>query len=149
MPVSSDIQNACDGVLSIDDSAGSLVDVTGVANSIDMSRLIDIAEFNVFGSTYRQRLWCKKDATLSLEIYFSTTVDEGADILEEWYENPGARTVRWDMPDSTAGSWRYEGEFLISTLDFSASADEAGPVVFSAELVITGDLGVVRSTIAS
>ena len=87
--------------------------------------------------------------TVSVAVVYSTTANEGRDLLEDWiFDTPtSSKTVRIDVPDSSIGSIRYQGEFIIESYDVPLSASEAGVIVCTASL--SNDGAVTRTTIAS
>jgi hypothetical protein len=141
--------NACDVVIKIDNSAGTLTDISGSSNqcSLDISR--NVAEAYTFNGDWAIKKSCKGAVTVAVQVLYTTTADEGRDLLEDWvFDSPTTtKTVQIDVPDSSVGSTRYAGEFVIESYSVPLSASEAGVIVCSANLSNSG--AVTRTTIAS
>lgn len=142
-------QNACDVVISLDDDGGSLVDVSGNANQLDWTFTVGVGEWWNFGFPWPKRLTCSLDGSASLIVTYSTAADEGYRIIADWFENSqgAARTFRWDTPDTSAGSHRIQGEWVLQDFAASLVAGEGGPITVTATLLTDGPQ--VFSTIAS
>ncbi|MCK6580363.1 MAG: hypothetical protein L6Q98_19895 [Anaerolineae bacterium] len=143
MPATSTVVNGCDVAVYIDGASGTLVDVSGSANRVNLDFSQEVESFRVFGDKWRRRLACAKDATLTLDVVYSTATDEGLDLLRDWYfgANSGvARTVRILVPENATGSDDYQGEFILSSLSIPINASQAGPITVSAELVPNGEV---------
>ena len=136
--------NACSAVVSVDSGAGVLTNVSGSSASASMTLNTELGEYKVFGDQWKYRLACAQDSEVSIDVIYTTTADEGFDILRDWwFDATGyatARTVRIDMPDSTAGSDRYTAEMLLESLSWDMPAGEAGPVMVSAALKPNGNM---------
>lgn len=149
MPQSTTAQNACDVVVSIDNETDTLTDVSGSSNQVDWTFTVGVGEHFNFGFKWPIRLVCSLDGTVSIIVNYTTTLDEGWDIVREWFFNAGgaARTVRWDTPDATAGSHRVTGEFVLQDMSSSLVAGEGQSIMVTMNLLPTGP--VQFATIAS
>lgn len=136
--------NACSAVVSIDNAAGVLTNVSGSGVQASMTLKTELGDYKVFGDQWRYRLACAQDSEISLDVLYTTTADEGFDILRDWwFDNTKykvARTVRIDMPDSSTGSDRYTAEMLLEQLNWDMPAGEPGPVVVTAALKPNGKM---------
>ena len=141
--------SAKDAQIYLDDAGGDLVELSGSLNKVELDRENKIGEFETFQSDFPVRSVGKKDASLSMDFVASTATDEGKDILDEWYHggDDSPRTVRVDVPDSSVGSTRYEGEFLLETLNMPLDASDANPVMIKAAFKPSGQ--VTKTTITS
>lgn len=141
MPASTTAVNACDVVIWMEDNGGNLVDVSGNSNNFSLDFNRDIGEFKPFGSKWRTRLDCGKDASLSLDLVFTTTLAEGLQMLQDWFFNgSGAREFNIDVPDSNPGSDRYEGDFVLESFNIPGDSSSADPIVCSASLKPDGQV---------
>lgn len=152
MPETSTAINACDVSIHLEDGTGTgtLHDISGSSNSASLSFSQEIADYRVFGTRWKKRMVCAKDATLSLNVVYTTAQNEGLDLLRDWFFGANsnvARTVRIMVPNDEIGGDDYQGEFLISSMDIPLEADEAGPIMVSAELMPMGE--VLYGTIAT
>lgn len=141
--------NACDVAIWLDNGTLTPTDIGGSSNNVDLDFDHDIGEFRTFASRWPGRLECGKDANFTLNIVYSTTADEAFDILKTWYfaSSPGNRTLSVYIPDKDVGSDHFQGEFKIASLSWTAGADEAGPIMVTANLLPDGE--VTHSTLAT
>lgn len=142
MAESTTVVNACDVVLKLDDDSETLVDISGSSNQISMNFDHDIEAYKVFGTTWRRRLECGKDANFSLRVLYSEAASEAAAIIKDWYftNPPGDRSFEVYVPDESAGSDRYYGEVKIASMAFELVSDAAGPIIITASLVPNGEV---------
>ncbi len=149
MPQTTTAVNACDVVLQIDNSSGTLTDISGSSNQCTMDFSRNVAEVFTFSGDWSIKRSCKSGVTISVQVVYSTTADEGRDLLEDWiFDSPTtSRTVRVDVPDSSVGGVRYEGEFTIESYNLPLSAEDAGVIVCSASL--SNDGAFTRDAISS
>lgn len=133
--------NACDARIKIDDDEGAPVDVSGSTNSASLSLESDIGEYKSFSSAgWKGRLACGRDASLDVTVIGSTDTDEALALVRQWYasDHTTPRTITIDAPDSSVGSERWAGEFLIETVDFDLEADDPDAVEFDASFLPNG-----------
>lgn len=134
--------SGCNVVVSLDNAAGTLTDISGSSNQVEMSFTNVAGTYRNAASSNPTRYLIEQDLTISLTILYSTATDEALDILRKWVAagitGSDARSLRVDIPDSTAGSDRYEVEVLATQFDIPASAADAGPILASVALESTG-----------
>lgn len=132
--------NACDASIWLDNSAGTLKDISGSSNSITMNFTREVGELRTFQVKWPVRLGCGKDATFTLRAVYSTATDEAMDILKNWYfaGDPGSRSLHVYIPDKNVGSDHYYGEVTIASFNFNADPTEPGPIAVEAELLPDG-----------
>jgi len=151
MPQTTTAINACVAKVSLDNSAGTLTDISGSSAKVSMNLTIEEGMVRTLDGVWPIRKTCKKDAAITLEVVYTTTADEGFDILRDWFFNAVtynvARSIRLDLPDSTAGSDRYQGEVLLTSLTWDTDAAAAQPIVATANLLPANNL--THSVIAS
>lgn len=142
--------NSCDAQINLDNSAGTLTNISGSSSKVSPSFETMEGVARTLDGSWPIRLLCKRDATFSLSIVYSTTADEGMDLLLDWWfgaaYNAG-RSMRLDLPDATAGSDRFQGEVKLINFSWDVDAEEAGPILVEAEVKIHGEL--TRTAIAS
>ena len=142
-------ENACDIALSVDNASGTLVNISGSSNTASFTITTNTAEVFTFDGDWGIKKACKSTVTLSITVVYSVTETEGLNILMDWkFNSPTtSRTARIDIPDATVGSDRYEGEFVLESMDVPLDASDAGVILVSASLSNDGTF--VRSTISS
>ncbi len=120
--------SAIDCVIKADNAAGTLTDISGSANKFEIKFPHGVGEYRTFGSQWKGRLVIGKDCEIALTFVCSTTADETYDLLKDWYHggNDSPRSCQFDVPDSSVGSDRFTGEFVLADLNmpFDAGADE-------------------------
>ena len=115
----------------LDDSSGSLRDISTYVTSVDMSITADTAETTTFGSTSKSFVAGVKDGTFSIEGIWDPTVDgylEGrVGVVHSFVYGPEG---------NTAGDKKYSGECICTSYNPPSSIDDA--VKWSAEFQVTG-----------
>jgi hypothetical protein len=149
MPQSTTVVSACNAVIRIDGAAGTLVDVSGSTNQVDVTFTLNIGEAHTFDGDYPIRKVCGKDASATITALYSVTADEAVEIFGTWYHtNDGAaRTVEINVPDSANTSDRYSGEWILSEYNFTLSSSDAGPIMVNATLMPDG--AIAKTTITT
>lgn len=132
--------NACDAVISIDNGSGLLTGISGSSNQASIDVSVETAKTKTFEGQWEIAKACKTAATVALQVLYTTTADEGLDILRDWvFTAPtGIRTVQIDVPDGSVGSDRYSGEMVIESFNIPLSADDAGVILCSGSLSNSG-----------
>lgn len=120
-------------VFKIDDSGGTLRDISNTLNSVSFPREAEVLETTSFGSSDRSYVVGFKNQTISIEGSFDATVDGylagvlgAADSLSFEYGPEG----------STATYTKYTGECFLTSYETSAGVGDI--VSYSAEFQITG-----------
>lgn len=133
--------NACDASVWLDSSAGTLTDISGSSNTVNMEFIQLIGELSTYQQKWPVRLSCRKDATFTLNAVYSTASDEAVDILNDWFfsASPGLKTFTVYLPDKNVGSDKYSGEVVLESLTIPATADEASPIPVTAVLRPSGE----------
>lgn len=142
--------NACDVVIELDNADGTLTDISGSSNQCGMSMSSNVGETNTFDGQWAIRRVCKTSVNVSLQAVYSTADVEALNTLADWWfagSYGDARTCTISVPDDTAGSDEYTGEFVLTSLNIPLSADDAAPILVTAELQNQGAFS--RATIAS
>jgi hypothetical protein len=133
---------ACDASIWLDNAAGTLKDISGSSNSVDLAYSKVIGELRTFQTRWPRRQECGKDCVWTLIVVYSTTSDEAFDILKTWYfqSAPNLRTCTVYLPDKNIGSDMYSGEFRLQDLKIPVSSGNADPVTVTATLVPSGEV---------
>lgn len=141
--------NACNVVLQVDNASGTLTDVSGSTNQAGMSFSINTSETNTFEGQWAIKKACKTAVSISVSATYSVTETEALNIFADWFFNShtASRSVQIDIPDSTVGSDRYAGEFVLESFDVPLDAGDAGVILSSVSLANDGAF--TRATISS
>jgi len=134
--------SACNAIVVLDNAGGTPTDISGSTNRIKSSIGQDLGRYHVHGSDWPKRLDGERDGSFTLTVLYTTAANEGFEVLRDWIfaANPGARSIRIDTPNSSAGSDRYTAEVRIEDLRWTLAADKGGPVMVTARLMPDGEI---------
>jgi predicted secreted protein len=120
-------------VFKVDNSGGTLTDISNVLNNVSMPREIETVETTSFGSSYRTYVVGFQNATISVEGTWDATVDAHlAGILGQ----DATVSFEYGPEGSSAGYIKYTGEAYVTSYETSGAVGEV--VTFSAELQVSG-----------
>ena len=117
----------------IDDSGGTLRDISDVLTDVSISRTADVAEVSAFSNSSKAFVAGLKDATLTISGSFDATVDGylsgilGAEGSFEFYPI-----------GTTGGNPKASGEAIMTSYD--RTPDIGGAVTFTASFQVSGDV---------
>lgn len=121
------------GVFKLDNSAGTLTDISAYCDNVDYPESVDEGETTVFGASAKSYLPGLRDATISLSGKFDATLDalmsgvlgvQGGSLASVSYE--------YGPIGSTTPNPKYTGECFIS--DYKINTPVGGVVTWSATL---------------
>lgn len=140
------------GVIKIDKTAGTLVDITGQVKTARGSVEGSNQEFYTLGDFYAHVSDSKKKWSVDITFYASTGANEteALDLFSTWYignDRPGNRTLQIDTPDSTTGSFRYSGEVKCTSMSPLFDIDASGGRPQEITVRLMGDGALTKSTI--
>lgn len=137
------------GRLYIDNAGGTLTDISANGTTFTLNITNTTGSYNVLNSPWTKTTDGPRAWSVDCELIAETGTN-GYSLIRDWVmaTSPGARTVRIDQPDSSAGSQRYEGEARISNANglLNANASAGDPVRVS--FTLTGDGVLTASTIS-
>lgn len=132
-------------VFKIDNSSGSLIDLSAYCEEVSLSRDIETAEVTTFGDDAKEYITGLSDATVSLSGKFdagsASAVDSvlsgilGQDATVSWAYRVNSASVSATNPE-------YQGEGILTSYEVSGTVGDA--VTFSAELQCSG--AITRAT---
>ena len=117
----------------IDDSGGTLRDISNVLTDVAVSRTADVAEVSAFSNSSKAYVAGLKDATITISGSFDATVDGylsgilGAEGSFEFYPI-----------GTTGGNPKASGEAICTSYD--RTPDVGGAVTFTAAFQVSGDV---------
>ena len=117
----------------IDDSGGTLRDISDVLTDVSISRTADVAEVSAFTNSSKAYVAGLKDATLTISGSFDATVDgylSGILGVEGSFEFYPIGT--------TGGNPKASGEAIMTSYD--RTPDIGGAVTFTAAFQVSGDV---------
>ena len=117
----------------IDDSGGTLRDISNVLTDVSVSKTADVAEVSAFSNSSKAYVAGLKDATITISGSFDATVDGylkgilGAEGSFEFYPI-----------GTTGGNPKALGECIMTSYD--RTPDVGGAVSFTASFQVSGDV---------
>ena len=117
----------------IDDSGGTLRDISDVLTDVSISRTADVAEVSAFTNSSKAYVAGLKDATMTISGSFDATVDGylsgilGSEGSFEFYPI-----------GTTGGNPKASGEAIMTSYD--RTPDIGGAVTFTAAFQVSGDV---------
>lgn len=120
-------------VFKIDDSGGTLRNISDVLNSVSFPREVETLETTSFGSTNRSYVVGFQDATISIEGSFDATVDG---YLAGVVGTETSLSFEYGPEGSTNGFVKLTGECFLTSYEVSGGVGDI--VSFSAEFQVTG-----------
>jgi|TARA_B000000557_G_scaffold15795_1_gene12233 predicted secreted protein len=128
-----------DSVFKLDNSGGSLTDISTYVNNVDFPETADVSETTTLGADNKTYIAGLKDATISLSGLWDATADAifGAVVGQ-------SATLSYEYsPEGTAsGKVKYTGEAILTSYAISSPVGDA--VGYSADLQVSG--AVTRGT---
>lgn len=144
MAQSTTSQNACNVQIQLADENSLLQDISGSSNEASMEFDNTLGKIKVFGTEFPIRLQCGKDASISLKSLWSTALNEARDILDEIeFGSGGRRLMRITIPNGSVGSIMYHGYVQLEKYSIPIKADDANPILISADFKPTGNWNMV------
>lgn len=149
MPETTTAINACNIGVHMADENGILHDISGSANRAELQFSKQLGEYQVFGGSWVKRLSCKRDATMNLNIIYTTADDEGWAYVKDWWDNfpDDPRRFRIFAPEEAIGADDFDALWLISTMNVPFDGTQATPVVVALTLMQTD--GIAIGTVAT
>lgn len=120
-------------VFKVDNSGGTLTDISNVLNNVSFPREIETVETTSFGSSYRTYVVGFQNATISIEGTWDATVDAHlAGILGQ----DATVSFEYGPEGSTSTYVKFTGESYMTSYETSGAVGEV--VTFSAEFQVSG-----------
>ena len=128
-----------DSVIKIDNSSGSLTDISAYVNNIDFPISADVAETTVMGVDNKTYIVGLKDASLSISGLWDATIDGILGVVVGQ-----SATLSFEIsPEGTAsGKIKYTGEMICT--EYGQNPPVGDVVSYSASFQVTG--AVTRGT---
>lgn len=141
-------------VVKIDKAAGTLVDISAQVQTCKLGVDANGQNYYTLGENYALAADGKKKWTVNMTCIVTDggSETEAFDIFNTWFlstNQPGARTIQLDTPDSSVGSFRFSGEVKCTAVSDIVNVDAAGGNVQVFTVTLMGDGTLTKSTIAS
>lgn len=128
-----------DSVFKLDNSGGSLTDISAYVNNVDFPQTADVAETSVLGATNKTYIVGLKDATLSVTGLWDSTADA---IFGAVVGQSSTLSFEYSPEGTGSGNVKYTGEAICT--GYTKTSAVADVVGYSAEFQVTG--AVTRGT---
>lgn len=129
-------------VFKIDNSSGTLTDISAYCDNIDFPQSVETAETTTFGTASKTYIVGLKDSTISVSGKWDGAVSAVDVTLAGTLGQAASLTFEYGPSGSTAGNVKYTGECYLT--GYSVSAPVGDVVTFSADFQVTGN--VTRTT---
>ena len=126
-------------VLKLDNSSGSLTDISALVNNVDFPETADVAETSVLGASNKTYIVGLKDATISLSGLFDATADA---IFGAVVGQTATLSFEYSPEGTASGKIKYTGECILT--NYAMSSPVGDVVAYSADLQVSG--AVTRGT---
>lgn len=123
----------------IDDSGGTLRDISNTLTDVSFPQSVDTAETSSFGDSAKTYIVGLSDSTVSISGNFDATVDG---YLAGGIGAAATLSFEYGPEGSTAGYVKYTGECILTSYEKSGAIGDV--VTYSAEYQVTG--AVTRGT---
>lgn len=121
----------------LDNSGGSLTDISAYINDVSLPQSIETAETTAFGASSKTYIVGLKDATISVSGMFDSTLDAH---IQAVLGQSATLSFEFATNGDTASATNpvYSGECIVTSYDISPAVGDVVPV--SIELQVTGDV---------
>jgi hypothetical protein len=117
----------------IDDSGGTLRDISNVLTDVSVSKTADVAEVSAFSNSSKAYVAGLKDATITISGSFDATVDGYLKAIVG-----SAGSFEFYPIGNSSGLPKASGEAICTSYD--RTPDVSGAVSFSASFQVSGDV---------
>ena len=124
-----------DSVFKLDNSGGSLTDISAYINSVDFPETADVAETSVLGASSKSYIVGLKDSTIAIAGLWDSTVDG---ILGAVVGQSATLSFEYSPEGTGSGAIKYTGECILTS--YSQSSPVGDVVSYSADFQVSGDV---------
>jgi len=122
-----------DSVFKLDNSGGTLTDISSYVNNVDFPETADVSETTTLGADNKTYIAGLKDATISLSGLWDSTADA---IFGAVVGQSATLSFEYSPEGTTGGNVKYEGEAILTSYAISSPVGDA--VGYSADLQVSG-----------
>ena len=122
-----------DSVFKLDNSGGSLTDISTYVNNVDFPETADVSETTTLGADNKTYIAGLKDATISLSGLWDATADA---IFGAVVGQSATLSYEYSPEGTAAGKVKYTGEAILTSYAISSPVGDA--VGYSADLQVSG-----------
>ena len=124
-----------DSVFKLDNSGGSLTDISAYINSVDFPETADVAETSVLGASSKSYIVGLKDSTIAIAGLWDSTVDG---ILGAVVGQSATLSFEYSPEGTGSGAIKYTGECILTS--YSQSSPVGDVVSYSADFQVSGNV---------
>ncbi len=128
-------------VFKVDNSAGTLTDISAFCEEVSLSRDIETAEVTTFGDDAKEYITGLTDATISISGKFDAGNASAVDPVLSGVLGSSS-TISWayrvNSASTSSTNPEYQGEAILTSYEVSGTVGDA--VTFSAEFQCTGTI---------
>jgi len=128
-----------DSVFKLDNSGGTLTDISSYVNNVDFPETADVSETTTLGADNKTYIAGLKDATISLAGLWDSTADA---IFGAVVGQSATLSFEYSPEGTGSGAVKYTGEAILTSYAVSSPVGDA--VGYSADLQVSG--AITRST---
>ena len=122
-----------DSVFKLDNSGGSLTDISTYVNNVDFPETADVSDTTTLGADNKTYIAGLKDATISLSGLWDSTADA---IFGAVVGQSATLSFEYSPEGTTGGNVKYTGEAILTSYAISSPVGDA--VGYSADLQVSG-----------
>ena len=124
-----------DSVFKLDNSSGSLTDISSYVNNVDFPETSDVSETTVLGSAGNSKTYIAglKDSTISLSGLWDSTADA---IFGAVVGQSATLSFEYSPEGTTGGNIKYTGEAILTSYAISSPVGDV--VGYSADMQVSG-----------
>lgn len=124
-----------DSVFKLDNSGGSLTDISAYVNNVDFPETVDVAETTVLGKDNKTYIVGLKDATISLSGLWDSTADA---IFGAVLGQSSTLSFEYSPEGTSSGKVKYTGETILT--NYAISSPVGDVVAYSADLQVSDSI---------
>lgn len=124
-----------DSVFKLDNSGGSLTDISAYVNNVDFPETVDVAETTVLGKDNKTYIVGLKDATISLSGLWDSTADA---IFGAVLGQSATLSFEYSPEGTGSGAVKYTGETILT--NYAISSPVGDVVAYSADLQVSDSI---------
>lgn len=129
-------------VFKVDNSSGSLTDISSYVSDVSLARSVDTAETTTFGASDKTYIVGLRDANFSVSGKWDATLDA---LLNGILGQSATVSFEYGPEGSSNGNTKLTGEAILTGFDRSSTVSDAA--TFSANFQVSG--AVTRTTYSS
>lgn len=124
-----------DSKFKVDNSGGSLTDISTYVNSVDFPETVDVAETSTLGDASKSYIVGLKDATIGIAGLWDATLDG---VLAPVVGQAATLSFEYSPAGSGSGAIKYTGECILT--NYAQNSPVGDVVSFTADFQVSGNV---------